>query len=316
VEPKLSVVIPTRNRAGLLTTTLRPLLEDPAAHEIVVADDGSTDDTPRVLERLAATSDRLRVKRLTGVGAQEAREEAAQAATGDVLLCLDDDVLLAPGTVSGHLRRHLDGRPKLVAGFTPVRLPERRSAGQFPRYLYDRWYRETTDWWECDPEAVLRQFWAMHFSARRDDVLGVRDETAGYGNAYGEDSYFGRCLRRRGVHAEYAPELRGEHLYDRSIGQFRRDARGAGAMQAKLERLAPEMLATVGTYDATRDHPALTRALVRMSEERLLRALVIGAVIAAGAVGARLGRFGVEDRAGTMLSAIENHAGYLEARCR
>jgi Glycosyl transferase family 21 len=231
-----------------------------------------------------------------------------------VIVFVDDDIVVAPGTVTQHLLRHEDGDRKVVSGASLVRLPEQRLAGDFPRYLYDTWYRHSMDLWAQDPDMVLRVFWGGHFSVRRADMLAIQGETSAYGDTYGEDSYLGSRFLRAGVRGEYAPEIKAEHLYERSVPAFRRDARGAGVMQAKLERLAPELLSTVGTYDARNNHPALTRTLVRLSEHRLLRPLVIAALLGAAAVGGRIRRFGIEDRAGTIVSAIENHAGYLEAR--
>jgi glycosyltransferase involved in cell wall biosynthesis len=50
----ISVVVPAYNRANLIGETLRSLLNQtvPAA-EIIVVEDGSTDDTARVVERIA-----------------------------------------------------------------------------------------------------------------------------------------------------------------------------------------------------------------------------------------------------------------------
>ena len=59
-RPRLSVIIPTCNRAAVLRHCLDGLFAqtcDPAAIEIIVADDGSTDDTAQV----AASLDRKSV---------------------------------------------------------------------------------------------------------------------------------------------------------------------------------------------------------------------------------------------------------------
>ena len=60
--PKLSVVIPTYNRSALLAKLLRQLAEQrlPATEfEVIVADDGSSDDTKDVVTSFA---DRLRIR--------------------------------------------------------------------------------------------------------------------------------------------------------------------------------------------------------------------------------------------------------------
>ncbi len=99
----VSVLIPARNEAARLPAALRALAKSRhAIHEIVVYDDGSTDETPRVLAQLAAEIPNLRVLRGDGrlppgwVGKPHACERLAEAATGDLLVYLDADVILEP----------------------------------------------------------------------------------------------------------------------------------------------------------------------------------------------------------------------------
>ncbi len=88
----LSVVIPTWQAAATLGRTLAAVgAADNPATEIVVADGGSTDDTPAVASGVGARL--LRVSR--GRGAQLAA--GAAAATGDWLLFLHADTVPAPG---------------------------------------------------------------------------------------------------------------------------------------------------------------------------------------------------------------------------
>ena len=54
----LSVIIPARNVAGYLPACIGSIASDPAL-EIIVVDDGSTDETPEVLADLAAREPRL-----------------------------------------------------------------------------------------------------------------------------------------------------------------------------------------------------------------------------------------------------------------
>jgi len=89
----ISVVMPTFNRAKLLETTLRSLLStiknDPV--EIIVIDDGSTDETPDVLTSLAYQHPKLRFQSIKNSGPGHARNLGASLSKGDVILFLGDD---------------------------------------------------------------------------------------------------------------------------------------------------------------------------------------------------------------------------------
>lgn len=93
--PSVSVVLCTRNRARLLERALEALSrqsDPPGGLEIVVVDDGSTDDTPAVCAAFAARIEKLRVVRSTGRRGQAgAATHGVARAGGEVLLFTDDD---------------------------------------------------------------------------------------------------------------------------------------------------------------------------------------------------------------------------------
>lgn len=95
----VSVVICTRNRASALAAALDawiPLLTDPGWNMVVV-DDGSTDDTRRIIEsRRSSFGDRLSIVATEGVGLGAARNRGWRAADGELILFTDDDCYPAP----------------------------------------------------------------------------------------------------------------------------------------------------------------------------------------------------------------------------
>ncbi len=105
----LSVVTPTRDKRALLERTLAALraqaLPPGAEGEIVVVDDGSTDDTAAWLATQAgAAGPPLRVvSPPANVGRARARNLGAAAARGRWLLFLDDDIVAPPGLLAAHL---------------------------------------------------------------------------------------------------------------------------------------------------------------------------------------------------------------------
>src|SRR6185369_14481611 len=105
-----SVVINTYNKGATLERVLEALERqagiDPPAFEVVVRDDGSTDDTWARLERLVPRwAGRLRISRGENTGVSEARNIGVRQARGEVVIILADDIVASPRLVAEHLRR-------------------------------------------------------------------------------------------------------------------------------------------------------------------------------------------------------------------
>ncbi|MEO0605616.1 MAG: glycosyltransferase family 2 protein, partial [Myxococcota bacterium] len=103
---EVSVCIPARNEERTIEPTVRAVLAcEPGPAEVVVLDDGSTDETPAILERLAAEDSRLVVERHEGalpagwVGKVHACHLLTSKATHDTLLFVDSDTLLEPSGI-------------------------------------------------------------------------------------------------------------------------------------------------------------------------------------------------------------------------
>ena len=118
-KPQLSVVIPTYNYAAVLPRAVDSVLAqlDDSA-ELIVIDDGSTDDTQQMLARLLEQhAGRFRVVSKPNGGAASARNLGIDEAAGDFLIFLDADDELAPGALQA-VRLHLQAQPqtRLVIG--------------------------------------------------------------------------------------------------------------------------------------------------------------------------------------------------------
>ena len=92
---RVSVVIPVYNGAKYVVDAVRSALDqDLAPHEVVVVDDGSTDETLHVLGEFGS---RIKVLAQRNQGVSVARNNGAAAVTGEFLAFLDaDDVWLTP----------------------------------------------------------------------------------------------------------------------------------------------------------------------------------------------------------------------------
>jgi len=98
VDPEISVVIPTFNRAPYLPESLESVLgQEGPSFEIVVVDDGSTDETPAVLARYGAA---IRVVERAHEGIAAARNAGVAAARGRFVAFHDSDDLALQGRLA------------------------------------------------------------------------------------------------------------------------------------------------------------------------------------------------------------------------
>jgi glycosyltransferase involved in cell wall biosynthesis len=200
MPPRVSVVIPTRNRHDLLDQALRALDRQTFGDvEVVVVDDGSSPPVAEVFRERTVRGREVRVLRQEGHGAVRARLAGIAATTGEVLAFTDSDCEPQPGWLAAALRRIDDGAD-LVAGrtrpFRPVAPLERAvseaKGGLFPscnlvvrRSVYDAVGG-------FDVDAAAR--W------------GFRWTPGAKGLGFGEDTLFGWTVARshRAVYEEEA----------------------------------------------------------------------------------------------------------------
>lgn len=92
-RPLVSVIIPTYNRAALLPRAVESVAGQTLADwELIVVDDGSTDQTPKIAEGLAARfPHRFTYLQQVNGGASAARNRGIDAARGDFVAFLDSD---------------------------------------------------------------------------------------------------------------------------------------------------------------------------------------------------------------------------------
>ena len=117
---QVTVVIPTHNRSAWLAVTLHSVLwQQDVELDVVVVDDGSTDDTAAVVH---AAGDRVRLVRHDApLGVARSRNDGAAAATGDWVAFCDDDDVWAPDKLAAQLGAAArDGRCWAYAGAVTI----------------------------------------------------------------------------------------------------------------------------------------------------------------------------------------------------
>lgn len=130
----VTVVIPTRNRAKILERTLPAICgqRSAGALEIIVADDGSTDETADLVRCFAARAPEavaMVYVRSRSRGANAARNVAIETARGEIVVLCDDDVLVPPGWLQKLTTPVRERRAEVASGpvvlDSSVRLPGR-----------------------------------------------------------------------------------------------------------------------------------------------------------------------------------------------
>jgi glucosyl-dolichyl phosphate glucuronosyltransferase len=115
----VSIVIATRNRSALLDLTLGALARQRWPREqmdVIVADNGSVDDTPRVVERARRAGLPVRYLLAAKPGKSYAVNAALRLTQGDLIAFTDDDVEPEPDWVAGLARAIEETDADFVAG--------------------------------------------------------------------------------------------------------------------------------------------------------------------------------------------------------
>lgn len=207
-----SVIIPTYNRRDALMETLSALAAQdfPAGRwEAMVVDDGSSDGTPEAVEEWAARSGApVRVLRQRNAGPAAARNRGAAAATGDVLIFIDNDILVRPTFIRDHVET-LSAHPGCwVIGriVHPAQLRE-TPFGRYRDKLWEQFHHSHP----ADRVSPTEGSSAANLSLPAADFrrLGGFDE--GFTIASCEDWELGMRARRDGVQVLYNPAIEVVH---------------------------------------------------------------------------------------------------------
>lgn len=109
--PKISVVMPTRNRAAFIERAIRSVQAQTFQDwELLVLDDGSTDATPETVRELAAADARICYHRVSANGCSRVRAQGLNLARGEYMGFLDDDDEYEPEMLAREAA-YLDANP-------------------------------------------------------------------------------------------------------------------------------------------------------------------------------------------------------------
>lgn len=241
-SPSIGVVLPTRDRAALLADSLASLAAQtlaPGEFEVVVVDDGSSDDTAQVCERFSEQLALVYV-RTEGEGIAKAKNLGVEAASAPIVLFFDDDDVADPELLREHLAAHAEHPADNVAvlGWT----------GWAPHLEVTELMRHVTDvgqflfaYGGLEDGAVLDHtyFWGGRSSAKRALLLehGLFDAGFHFGC---EDIELGYRLAQRGFSVVFRRSA--VSWMNRPVGfdDFLRRCERQGLAQAHFATLHPD----------------------------------------------------------------------------
>ncbi|QNN43956.1 glycosyltransferase [Pedobacter roseus] len=119
-NPILSVIIPTYNRKGLLDHTLMSITNqkiDLETIEVIIADDGSTDNTEELVEKYSGILNiSYYYQEDEGYRVASARNLGITNANGEILFFVDSGILLSKDCISQHISSHKGSLNSVVIG--------------------------------------------------------------------------------------------------------------------------------------------------------------------------------------------------------
>jgi glycosyltransferase involved in cell wall biosynthesis len=258
-DPSVSVIVPTynrRSRLGRLLAALERQHRSGALFEVIVAVDGATDGTAEMLSGFRASYP-LTVIRQERRGPAAARNAAIAAATGEVLLFLDDDVVPQDGLFERHLAVHRRDRHAAAVGRMSAppgaRLPPWLD---WEAALLDRHYTRILS---GDIPADWRIFFTANASVRREDAIAAGCFDVRFTRE--EDIELAHRLAGRGVGFHFLPQAVVHHDPDRTMATWRHVAFERGRhdymLETQLRRAERSML------DEWQQRHPINRALAR-----------------------------------------------------
>lgn len=152
--PKVSVIIPTYNRAKFLPRAIQSVKDQSFRDfELIIVDDGSTDETPQVVQSVAGD---CRYIRKENGGSASARNAGIQESKGRYIAFLDSDDFWMPEKLAEQVKV-LDANPKI--GIVYARMPiindKGETIGMKPAGVSGKNFKELLELWGDLPTSTV-----------------------------------------------------------------------------------------------------------------------------------------------------------------
>jgi glycosyltransferase involved in cell wall biosynthesis len=157
----LSILMPAYNASATIVAAVTSVLKQTETElELIVVDDGSTDDTAAIVRRLGEHDARIRLLRQENCGLAAARNTAFSCSSGEYVCLLDADDLLLSEYVAT-MKRTLDAVPSAAFAYTDAWVLDDESRRIRRDTVMARWL--PTEGPAARPELLLRQLLVQNF---------------------------------------------------------------------------------------------------------------------------------------------------------
>jgi glycosyltransferase involved in cell wall biosynthesis len=249
MDPVFSVVIPTYNRLDMLVRVLDALGSqvDAPPFEVIVVNDGSTDETDRVMSARQAIT--FRTQPNSGPG--RARNHGVSLARGRYVLFIGDDTVPEPRFLAEHARVHREaGDDPLAAclGYTGWPRGERVTA--FMDYINDYGLQFGYKLIRHGAVVPFNFFYTSNISIDR-TLLGSEPFDTTFPSAAWEDIELAFRLDRQGLKIHYNEHAVTRHYHPMTIDSFARRQYTVGKSGAIFYEKHPELGHFLGVHELT-----------------------------------------------------------------
>lgn len=238
--PKVSVVIPTKNRSALVADAIDRIESQSVPrelYEVIVIDNDSADDTRSILEQKARRYSNFRFGLQEKPGAAATRNAGLRMAKNEIILFIDDDVQAEPRLIQAHLDCHLKNPGASVIG--SVTIPWGDTTEPFLRYLRD--HRILNPYTPSKGPIDFAYYHTCNVSTPSNVLLKVGGFNESF-RIYGmEDIELGYRLERAGSQMVFSPEAKAVHYRFPGHQDFIERCEQAGYSLGQLLQLHPEL---------------------------------------------------------------------------
>ena len=214
-RPKISVIIPSYNSTNALELTLKHLASQSISSElfeVLVVDDGSSDNTMEIVTALAYES-HLVYLRQNNKGRAATRNNGVQNARAPLLLFLDADVVPESNLLEMHIDSHYPESEMLVVGRV-------QPWPQLARSWYDQIVEPETASMDYGDEARIVPFY-MALSGNLSLTIDAFNQIGGFDKSFieagAEETEFAYRAEKLGYCLSYQPAAIGYHNHPRTL---------------------------------------------------------------------------------------------------